>query len=93
VAGIVLVAGVALRGGLAGREPHQPAPHAGARALAPVSEAGDELQRLLGTRAEIRYVDGLRQPVTFGASARSSCCRRRSASTRKTSSARWSATS
>jgi TonB family protein len=35
--------------------------------LAPASELHDELQRLLGTRAEIRYVDGLRQPVTFGA--------------------------
>ena len=26
----------------------------------------DELQRLIGTQAEIRYVVGLRQPVTFG---------------------------
>lgn len=33
---------------------------------APPCEAHDELQRRLGTRAEIRYVDGLRQPVTFG---------------------------
>jgi TonB family protein len=34
--------------------------------LATASELHDELQRLLDTRAEIRYVDGLRQPVTFG---------------------------
>lgn len=34
--------------------------------VAPPSEAHDELQQRLGTRAEIRYVDGLRQPVTFG---------------------------
>ena len=27
----------------------------------------DELQRLIGASAEIRYVDALRQPVTFGA--------------------------
>jgi TonB family protein len=35
--------------------------------VAPATDAHDELQRRLGTRAEIRYVDGLRQPVTFGA--------------------------
>jgi protein TonB len=32
----------------------------------PWQQDHDELQRLLGTRAEIRYVVGLRQPVTFG---------------------------
>lgn len=35
--------------------------------VSPASDAHDELQRRLGTRAEIRNVDGLRQPVTFGA--------------------------
>ncbi|HEU4994139.1 MAG TPA: M56 family metallopeptidase [Gemmatimonadaceae bacterium] len=32
----------------------------------PWNEEHDEPQRALGTRAEIRYVAGLRQPVTFG---------------------------
>jgi TonB family protein len=32
----------------------------------PWNEVHDEPQRALGTRAEIRYVVGLRQPVTFG---------------------------
>lgn len=34
---------------------------------APPCEEHTELQRILGTRAEIRYVAGLAQPVTFGA--------------------------
>jgi TonB family protein len=33
---------------------------------APASESRDALQRMLGTRAEIRFVPHLRQPVTFG---------------------------
>lgn len=35
--------------------------------VAPPNDLIQDLQRRLGTRAEIRYVDGLRQPVTFGA--------------------------
>ena len=34
--------------------------------VAPACEEHQELQRLIGARAEIRYVDGLGQPVTFG---------------------------
>jgi TonB family protein len=33
---------------------------------APADAAQEELQRSLGTRAEIRYVSGIGQPVTFG---------------------------
>lgn len=33
---------------------------------APAAQELDEMQRLIGTRAEIRYVPGLCQPVTFG---------------------------
>ena len=34
-----------------------------------LNEEHDEPQRAIGTRAEIRYLAGLRQPVTFGATA------------------------
>jgi TonB family protein len=34
--------------------------------VVPWQQDHDELQRMLGTRAEIRYLVGLRQPVTFG---------------------------
>jgi hypothetical protein len=93
VAGAVLVAGIAVRAIWLAASLLSLRRMRALGQLAPASELHDELQRLLGTRAEIRYVDGLRQPVTFGAFRPSSCCPRRCASIPMTSSASWPATS
>jgi TonB family protein len=67
MAGAVLVAGIAVRAIWLAASLLSLRRMRALGQLAPASELHDELQRLLGTRAEIRYVDGLRQPVTFGA--------------------------
>jgi protein TonB len=66
IAGLVLAAGAAIRliwigAGLVRLHRLR---RAGERA--PRNDAHDRLQQILGTRAEIRYVPGLGQPVTFG---------------------------
>jgi TonB family protein len=67
IGGVVLVAGIAVRAIWLAASLLSLRRMRALGQLAPASELHDELQRLLGTRAEIRHVDGLRQPVTFGA--------------------------
>jgi TonB family protein len=67
VAGAVLVAGIAIRAVWLAASLMSLRRMRALGQLAPASEMHDDLQHLLGTRAEIRHVDGLRQPVTFGA--------------------------
>ena len=67
VALVILAAGIALRLIWIGAGLVQLRALRSAGAPAPPSEVIDELQRVIGTRAEIRYVPGLGQPVTFGA--------------------------